>query len=58
MSQWYSGGDGGSGKEGFRRLLSVAGSGGGGDSRYATFNNVGIAVAVTAMAGIAIVYSG
>ncbi|KAI3892611.1 hypothetical protein MKW92_037029 [Papaver armeniacum] len=54
MSQWYSGG---SGKEGFRRLLSVAGSGGGGDSRYATFNNVGIAVAVTAMAGIAIVYS-
>ncbi|KAI3892612.1 hypothetical protein MKW92_037030 [Papaver armeniacum] len=39
----YSGG----GKKGFRRLFI-----------YAIFNNVGIAVAVTAMAGIAIAYSG
>ncbi|KAI3874972.1 hypothetical protein MKW98_019545 [Papaver atlanticum] len=74
MSQWYLGGGGG--KEGFRRLLFVAGGGTNAwpatlipladlrlRSRYVlksnmqTFNNVGIAVAVTAMAGITIVHT-
>ncbi|KAI3926693.1 hypothetical protein MKW92_040865 [Papaver armeniacum] len=67
MSQWYTGGGGG-GREGFKRLLFVAGSSGGGifgggaaGTNAWQPNNVGIAVAVTAMAGIAlaatIVYS-
>ncbi|KAI3977693.1 hypothetical protein MKX01_009578 [Papaver californicum] len=67
MAQWYSGGGGG--REVFKRLLFVAGSSGGGIFGGAAAagtnawqpNNVGIAVAVTAMAGIAlaatIVYS-
>ncbi|KAI3891903.1 hypothetical protein MKX03_026311 [Papaver bracteatum] len=68
MAQWYTGGGGG-GREGLKRLLFVAGSSGGGIFGGAAAggtnawqpNNVGIAVAVTAMAGIAlaatIVYS-
>ncbi|RZC91490.1 hypothetical protein C5167_027553 [Papaver somniferum] len=59
MAQWYSGGGGG--REGLKKLLFVAGSSGGGifgggaaGTNAWKPNNVGIAVAVTAMAGIAL----